>query len=93
MNFFAILKLIFSLMPIIHQAIDQIETLFPQGGYGAQKLAMVQTVVEKAMSVSDVGGTAFTAVWPMISGMVGDIVALKKKISGNSVEIIAANPV
>lgn len=80
MNFFAILKLVFSLLPIIHSAIDQIETLFPQGGYGVQKLDMVKNIVEKAMSVSDMGANAFTAVWPMIAGIVGDIVSIKNSL-------------
>src|SRR6266705_2200530 len=80
MNFFAVLKLVFSLLPIIHSAIDQIEALFPLGGYGVQKLDMVKNIIEKAMSVSDLGGSAFTAVWPMIAGIVGDIVSIKNSM-------------
>jgi hypothetical protein len=81
MNFLAMLRLVFSLLPIIHEAIDQIETLFPQGGNGATKLAMVQSVIEKAMKVTDTGGAVFSAIWPTVAGLIGDIVAMKKKIA------------
>lgn len=78
MNFLAVLKLIITLLPIIHSAVDQIEQLFPQGGYGAQKLEMVKTIIEKSISISELGGSAFGSIWPIISGVIGHIVSLKK---------------
>lgn len=89
MNFIAMFRLVISLLPILHQAIDTIETMFPQGGNGAAKLAMVQGIVEKAMSVTDTGGAVFASVWPMLAGMVNDIVAIKNKISGKSPAVAA----
>lgn len=97
MNFFAILKLIVQLMPIIHSAIDQIDDLFPQGGYGAEKLALLKTIVEKAIAVSDMAGplgsSGFSILWPLISSTVSNLVSTKKAIksleSNKPVEIPA----
>lgn len=85
MNFFAILKLIIQLLPIIHTAIDQIDDMFPASGYGAQKLALVKTIIEKAIAISDVGEAfgknpawTFDSIWPMLSGIIANIVSAKK---------------
>ena len=80
MNFIAILqaiKLVFSLLPLIHDAVNQIELLFPQGGVGAQKLEMVKGVIEKAMAAYGVAGDTFGAIWPMISGLISSFVSIK----------------
>lgn len=80
MNFIAIIKLLVQLLPIIRAAVDQIDDLFPQGGYGSQKLAMVKTIVEQAISVSDLGAGAFGTLWPIIEGTIANVVSLKKSI-------------
>lgn len=80
MNFLAIInavKLVFQLLPLIHDAVNQIELLFPQGGMGQQKLEMVKGVIEKAMSAFGVGEQVFSNVWPMISGLIAQFVSIK----------------
>lgn len=47
-----IIQLINSLFPLILQTIKTVEAAFPQGGQGAAKLAVVQGVVEHALTVS-----------------------------------------
>ena len=84
MKYLTLLRLAFSMLPIIHTAVDQIEDMFPQGGNGAQKLAMVKNIIESAMNMSELGSNAFTTLWPMIASIVADIVALKKKVSSVS---------
>jgi hypothetical protein len=86
MNFLAIMQLITQLLPIIHSTVDQVETIFPQSGKGAEKLALVKNVVETAIDVSDIGQAMAQAgrdapsatVWPIVSGVIGSIVAMKK---------------
>jgi hypothetical protein len=88
MNFFAILKLIIQLLPVIHLAVDQIDDMFPASGHGAQKLALVKTILEKAIAISDVGEAfgknpswTFDSIWPMLSGIIANIVSTKKAVS------------
>jgi hypothetical protein len=93
MNFIAILqaiKLVFSLLPMIHDAVNQIETLFPQGGIGAQKLDMVKGVIEKALSAYGVAEGTFGAVWPMISGLIAQFVAIKNASAPEAPKAISA---
>lgn len=86
MNFLAIMQLITSLLPIIHNTVEQVEVLFPEKGRGAEKLAMVKDVVETAINVSDIGsamaqagrGAPSDTLWPVVSGVIGSIVAMKK---------------
>lgn len=80
MNFFQILRVITSLLPLLHEIIDQVESAFPQGGYGAQKLDLVKNAIEKTMAISDTTGAMFNATWPAISGVVANMVALKKLV-------------
>lgn len=81
MKYLDILKLIFSMLPLIHAIVDQVEEMFPYGGYGAQKLALVKDMLEKAMAVSDLSGAAFERLWPMFSGVIANIVLIKKSVS------------
>lgn len=88
MNFLSILKLALSLLPIIHDAVDQIEKLFPQGGNGARKLELVKAIIEQVLSVTDTTGATMSLVWPIVSGIVSQIVAMKKAIVGSGVETV-----
>lgn len=81
MNYLSILKLILSMLPLIHAAIDQIDDLFPQGGYGAHKLELVKSILEKAMQVSDLGNMAFDSIWPTLNAIISQIVAIKKHVA------------
>lgn len=81
MNFIEILKLVFSLLPILHDAVAAVEALFPQGGNGQKKLDMVRAILEQAMSASGAASSTFSIVWPVLSTTIGSIVAIKKAVS------------
>jgi hypothetical protein len=88
MNFLAILKLIVQMLPIIHAAVDQIDDVFPASGQGTDKLALLKTMIEKSIAISDVGSAfaanpawSFEMIWPLISGTVANVVATKKAIA------------
>lgn len=78
------IKLVFQLLPVIHQAVDQIEELFPQGGMGAKKLEMVKGIIEKTMSAFGVGENIFNNIWPVISGLIAQFVTIKKEVIPNA---------
>jgi hypothetical protein len=85
MNFLALMQLANSLLPLIHSTVEQVETIFPQSGKGAEKLSLVKGVVEKAIDLSDIGmamagaghPAPSTTVWPVVAGMIGSIVSMK----------------
>ena len=79
MNFIAAAQMIFSLLPTLIGAVNTVEGLFPQAGSGAQKLAMVKTMLEAANAHS--GDIAdFEAYWPVISKTISGLVATFKAI-------------
>lgn len=80
MNFLQILKIALGLLPIIHDTVDAVEKLFPQGGNGAKKLEMVKSIIENTLAVSDSAGATMQVVWPVVSGMIAQIVSFKKLI-------------
>lgn len=84
MNFLEILKLAISLLPILHDAVASVETLFPQGGNGQKKLDMVKGILEQAMTAGGYASTAFSAVWPVASSLIASIVSMKKVVTGTS---------
>jgi hypothetical protein len=91
MKYLEILKIVFAMLPVIHAIVDQIEELFPQGGYGALKLAMIKDMLQKAMEASDIGGTVFNTLWPMLSGVIANVVAIKKATKKAEV-VLPVNP-
>lgn len=96
MNFLKALSLIFSMLPMIEQAITQIETLFPQGGIGQQKLDMVKAIIEKASSAFGIGDSVFESIWPMISASVSAVVSMKNSLGSvatPSIAIVPSTPV
>lgn len=77
LNNLNILKIVISLLPIIRTAVDQIEDLFPQGGYGQQKLAMLKTILQTVIDTTDLGSGVFLKIWPLVMDIVAKLVALK----------------
>jgi len=92
LQFLEILKLALSLLPIVHDAVAQVELLFPQGGNGAKKLDMVKGIIEQAMSVTGAASGAFSSVWPVLETAISGIVSLKKAVTGNSPTSSASAP-
>lgn len=79
MQFLTIVKTILSLLPLIIQAVQAIETAFPDGGQGKAKLDAIKNVLQSAYSVAgDVVGS-FEAIWPAISGAVSAVVTLSNQ--------------
>lgn len=77
-NFFIILGLVNQLLPLILQTVKALEVEFPQGGQGAQKLQMVTSIIEQALSATQ--GLQVTAqqLLPIVTPIVSAAVAMYK---------------
>lgn len=77
MNFIETVKTIVALMPSIIEAVTTVEKMFPEGGKGAAKLAMVKGILAAA---NDHAGKIadFEAFWPVISKTIAGVVAFLK---------------
>lgn len=75
-NFLALLSLINQLLPLIHQAVTTVEALFPQGGQGAQKLKMVDDVVQAAARATGVAESQLPALSTVLGPVVAGVVSL-----------------
>lgn len=62
------IKLVISILPIIIEAVKQIEALFPESGNGRQKLELVKNILISADSNLEDS-------WPLISKVIGSVVA------------------
>lgn len=69
MSFITYFKLAVQLIPIIHEAVTQVEALFPEGGNGKKKLAMVRSTLEKAHAIANTG-TSFAELWPVVDVLI-----------------------
>ena len=79
MNFFETAKTIAKLLPAVISAVKAVEAMFPEGGNGAKKLAMVKSMLVAAndhtKQIAD-----FEAFWPVVSKTIGGLIsALKMK--------------
>lgn len=79
MNFIEVAKAIFQLMPVVIEAVKQVEAMFPEGGKGQLKLEMVRSTLEEGYKI--VGNTAqdFAALWPALNAIITVAVKLLKK--------------
>lgn len=74
-NYLQIVKAAVGLLPVVIEAIKALEAAMPEEGAGAQKLEIIKTTIAKAYdNASDAVGT-FESIWPVLSTMVGAIVA------------------
>jgi hypothetical protein len=77
MNFFETVKTIVAMLPMVIEAVNTVEKLFPEGGKGAAKLEMVKSMLvaanDHAKKVDD-----FEAFWPVISKTIAGVVAFMK---------------
>lgn len=76
-KFFAVLKLVLLLLPLVKEMVVTIEAQFPEGGQGAKKLEMVRGILEKTFDVVNELDVAFEQVWPIVSTVISSVVALK----------------
>ena len=72
----AIITMVTTLLPLMKETIAAVEKMFPEGGQGAQKLAMVLGIVQNAIDVSGELQDAAPKIMPMVSGIVSSIVAI-----------------
>lgn len=73
-KFIAILKVLIQLYPMVVEIIEVVEKQFPEGGKGAEKLAIVKQLIAAAYEASDDIEDAFDKVWPAIKRMIDTIV-------------------
>lgn len=73
-NFLAIFQLIIQLLPLVTQAVQAVEQAIPQGGQGAQKLAIVRGMLESAFKTTGDAKVGFEQVWPSISVAISGLV-------------------
>jgi hypothetical protein len=75
MKFIAAARLIVALMPILVAAIKSAEELFPEGGNGATKLALVRGLIESAYATASDTEATFDEIWPTLKRAIDSIVA------------------
>ncbi len=75
MNFITTLKLIFSILPAIIDAVKTIETAIPEGGKGADKMKLLYEILTVTYDQSNKAFGAFDQVWPVISNTIQACVA------------------
>jgi len=74
MQFFEILKLIISLLPLLIKAIQAVEEAIPGGGKGADKLELLKSLVQTAYETSNKVTVSFEQLWPSLAGTIQAIV-------------------
>lgn len=70
MNFITAIRLIFSILPQIIDAVKTIEAAIPGTGKGAEKLKLIQEVLTTTYEQSNKAFGTFDQVWPIIQGTV-----------------------
>jgi hypothetical protein len=70
MNFISTLKLIFSVLPAIIDAVKTIEKAIPEPGKGAEKLNLIYNILTTTYEQSNKAFGTFDQVWPIISSTV-----------------------
>lgn len=76
MKFIEAIKLVLSLFPVIVQAVKTVEEMFPAGGLGAEKLAIVREMLEAAYAMAtDISG-AFEQIWPTVQKIIDTVVGI-----------------
>ena len=76
MQAIAIIKLVLTLLPAVIEAVRAIEAALPQGGQGAQKLALIRETLAAGWSVGSDAVTSFDTAWPALEKTVGAVVGL-----------------
>lgn len=66
----ALAKLTITLIPVLIQAIKQLEDAIPGQGKGEQKLAALRVILERAYSVTSQATVSFPELWRVIEPLV-----------------------
>lgn len=82
MSFLAIIHAVIEVLPLLLQLVTIAENAFPHPGAGAQKLDLVKTALSTAYSTASAGEGVFDQLWPILSNIVGSIVAARKTLAG-----------
>jgi hypothetical protein len=72
----AIWAVVTQLIPQVLQMIQTIESHFPQGGQGQQKLAMVRSALEAVFHTLDQTTVTFEQVWPALQPIIAGAVTI-----------------
>lgn len=75
MTYIQIIQLVITLLPQIIDAVKTVETALPQSGQGAQKLAIVRSVLESAWIATGQAKAAFDQAWPALGATISAIVS------------------
>lgn len=76
MQFFTILRLAIGMLPVLIATITTLETSFPQGGVGQQKLEALKGIIQAVYTASNDATVPFENLWAALAPMVSAIVAL-----------------
>ena len=74
MKIIAILKVVFTLLPVVIAAIKAAEDALQGQGKGEMKLALVRETLEAAFAIANDAGVTFAEVWPSIERAIAVLV-------------------
>lgn len=76
MQFIQTARLILSLLPLILEVVRAVEAALPEGGLGAQKLALVRQTLQAAFDVAEDSFGSFEKLWPALERTVTAVVGV-----------------
>lgn len=82
MNVVAIVRLVFGLVPLVVELVDQAEELIPEKGQGSRKLSFVRDVLGIFFSAADDGPSFFERAWDQIERIIALVVSVKNAEKG-----------
>lgn len=88
LNFFTIMKIILGMLPMLRELVIILEALLPATGSGAQRLALLKAIIEKAIDVSDDVTTPFARLWPLVEKVVSVLVPMLTKKTSPEIELV-----
>lgn len=75
-RFLDVLRVVAALIPAVKALIREVEELIPEGGRGADKLAIVRDMLEAAFDALDDVPVAFAEVWPVLQRLIDKFVSI-----------------
>lgn len=75
MQILQLIKLLLSILPLIIEVVQAIETALPQGTKGQTKLALVQDTVKTAYDAVNQTSTTYEQVSPLVTQIVSNVVS------------------
>lgn len=71
-----IVRILFTLLPLIADGVRAIESLLPEGGQGKAKVALVRQMLEAAFATIKGLAVTFEEAWPALETTVNGVVGL-----------------